>query len=173
MAGSVPLPTPPPPSAPGRDKIVVDVVGAVVRPGLHELPAASRVADAVDAAGGLTGDADRARLNLAEPLSDGVRVWVPAVGEEAAPQVVAINAGSGDHGSGSSGAASDMPLDINTAEAAALEALPGIGPTLAAAIVEHRRRSGPFASVDELIEVSGIGPVKLEQIRPMATVSGR
>ena len=64
-------------------------------------------------------------------------------------------------------------MDINNADAASLEALPGIGPSLAAAIVEHRQRNGPFASVDELIEVSGIGRVKLEQIRPAATVTGR
>ena len=63
-------------------------------------------------------------------------------------------------------------VDINIADAASLESLPGIGPSLAAAIVEHRRRHGPFASVDDLIDVSGIGPVKLEQIRPRATAAG-
>ena len=167
MAGSVEIPVPGPSPMPDPGRIVVDVVGAVARPGLHELPAASRVADAVEAAGGLTAEADRLRLNLAEPLSDGSRLWVPAVGESAGPEVVPVTAGAGE-GGGRAGAR----LNINTASATALEGLPGIGPALATAIVEHRQRSGPFSAVDELVEVSGIGPVKLEQIRPLATVDG-
>ena len=175
MVGTVPIPTPAPPpsSLPEPERIVVDVVGAVARPGVHELPASSRVADAVDAAGGFTADADRIRLNLAEPLIDGSRIWVPAVGESSGPELVPIitGSGAGTAAGGGRGAGSET-VDINTADAAALEALPGIGPSLAAAIVEHRRRAGPFASVDGLIEVSGIGPVKLEQIRPSARVGG-
>ena len=170
MAGSVEIPVPAPSPRPDAGRIVVDVVGEVARPGLHELPAASRVADAVAAAGGLTADADRMRLNLAEPLADGSRLWVPAVGEAVGPDVVPVTAGAGD--GGTSGGLAGAPLNVNTAEAAALEELPGIGPALAAAIVEHRRRSGPFAAVDELVEVSGIGPAKLEEIRPLATVGG-
>ena len=174
MVGSIAIPTPAPTSVPEMGRIVVDVVGAVVRPGLHELPAASRVADAVAAAGGLAPDADRLRLNLAEPLSDGARLWVPAVGESAGPEVVAITAGTGGgNPTGAGGGLGGAVVDINTADAIALETLPGIGPALAAAIVEHRQRTGPFASVDELVEVSGIGPVKLEQIRPLATAGGR
>ena len=173
MAGSVEIPIPVQSPVPDPDRIVVDVVGAVARPGLHELPVASRVADAVEAAGGLTAEADRMRLNLAEPLSDGLRLWVPAVGE-ARPEVVPLTAGPSDGGrSGAGGGPSGVPLNVNTAGAAALEVLPGIGPALAAAIVEHRQRHGPFASVDELVEVSGIGPAKLERIRPLATVDGR
>ena len=173
MVGTVPIPTPAPPPSSLPERIVVDVVGAVARPGVHELPASSRVADAVDAAGGFTADADRIRLNLAEPLIDGSRIWVPAVGESSGPELVPIITGSGGGtaAGGGRGAGSET-VDINTADAAALEALPGIGPSLAAAIIEHRRRAGPFASVDELIEVSGIGPVKLEQIRPSARVGG-
>ena len=157
MAGtvSIPTPAPPPSSAPEPERIVVDVVGAVVRPGVHELPAPSRVADAVDAAGGFTADADRIRLNLAEPLIDGSRVWVPAVGESSGPELVPIITGSGGGtaaGGGSGGGS--QSVDINTADAAALETLPGVGPSLAEAIVEHRRRAGPFASVDELVEIS-------------------
>ena len=173
MAGSVPIPTPAPVSAPQADRIVVDVVGAVVRPGVHELPAASRVADAVVAAGGFAADADRVRLNLAEPLSDGSRVWVPALGDTAGPEVVPVTGGVGGAGAAGGGAGNPARVDLNTADAASLEALPGIGPTLAAAIVEHRQRAGPFASVDELINVAGIGPAKLEQVRPLAIVSGQ
>lgn len=173
MAGSVEIPVPSPSPMPDPGRIVVDVVGAVARPGLHELPAASRVADAVEAAGGLTAEADRMRLNLAEPLSDGSRLWVPAVGESAGPEVVSVTAGAGGGGRAvAGGGRAGALLNVNTADAAALEELPGIGPALAAAIVEHRRQSGPFTTVDELVEVSGIGPAKLEQIRPLATVDG-
>lgn len=171
MAGSVEISVPGPSPMPDPGRIVVDVVGAVARPGLHELPATSRVADAVEAAGGLTAEADRLRLNLAEPLIDGARLWVPEVGESAGPEIVSVTAGTGDGGrAGAGGGRAGAPLDVNTADAAALEELPGIGPALAAAIVEHRRQSGPFTTVDELVEVSGIGPAKLEQIRPLATV---
>ncbi len=174
MAGSVDIPAPAPLSAPDPGPIVVDVVGAVVRPGLHELPAASRVADAVAAAGGLTAEADRMRLNLAEPLSDGSRLWVPEVDEPVGPEVVPVTASTGDPGhNGASGGPGAMPVDLNRADSGGLQQLPGIGPSLAAAIVEHRRRTGPFSTVDELVEVAGIGPVKLEQIRPWATVGGR
>ena len=173
MAGSVEIPVPAPSPVPDPDRIMVDVVGAVARPGLHELPAASRIADAVAAAGGLTAEADRMRLNLAEPLSDGSRLWVPAVGESAGPEVVSVTAGAGDGGrAGAGGGRTGARLNVNTADAVALEELPGIGPALAAAIVEYRQRAGPFATVDELVEVSGIGPVKLEQIRPLATTGG-
>ena len=173
MAGTVEIPLPVPSSVRDTDLIVVDVVGAVVRPGLHELPATGRVADAVEAAGGLTAQADRLRLNLAQPLSDGVRLWVPAVGESAPPEIVAVTAGSGNGDRvETDGGLQSTPLNVNTASVAALEGLPGIGPALAAAIVEHRQRSGPFTTVDELVEVSGIGPVKLERIRPLATVNG-
>ena len=173
MAGSVEIPIAASSTVPDPGRIVVDVVGAVARPGLHELPVSSRVADAVEAAGGLTAQADRMRLNLAEPLIDGSRLWVPAVGEAVAPDVVAITAGSGaGGGAGTGDGRLSAPLNVNTAGAAALEELPGIGPALAAAIVDHRQRHGPFATVDELVEVSGIGSAKLEQIRPLATVGG-
>ena len=134
---------------------------------------ASRVADAVEAAGGLTAEADRMRLNLAEPLIDGSRLWVPAVGEAVGADVVAVTASSGaDRGADAGDGRLSTPLNVNTAGAAALEELPGIGPALAAAIIEHRQRHGPFATVDELVEVSGIGPAKLERIRPLTTVDG-
>ena len=167
-AHAVPIPTPAPAVAP-EPVIVVHVDGAVARPGVHELPAGSRVADALDAAGGLTGDADGARLNLAEPMSDGSRLWVPSAGEEREPSVVRATPAATPAGGGQTGAAA-VPVDINTADAAALESLPGIGPALAGAIIEHRDRVGTFLRVDDLERVSGIGPAKLEQIRPLVSV---
>jgi competence protein ComEA len=169
-------------SAPAR--IVVHAAGAVARPGVHDVAAGARVADLVAAAGGLTDDADPDRINLAAPLRDGERVYVPRRGEAVAPDVVAGagdapagpaadgrgGGGGGGAEGGSGGAGPPARVDLNTADAAALEALPGIGPATAAAIIGHRAEHGPFASVDELQEVTGIGPAKLEQLRELVRV---
>ena len=144
--------------------LVVHVDGAVVVPGVHEVVLGSRVVDAIEAAGGLTEDADRSRLNLALLVEDEQRVWVPRMGEEEPPVVAPTGGG------GSSASADGGVVDINRASATELEALPGIGPSLAAAIVEHRQRERTFSSVEELLRVAGIGPAKLEQLRPMAGI---
>jgi competence protein ComEA len=145
--------------------LVVHVAGAVVAPGVHELPAGSRVVDAIEVAGGLGPTADGTRINLAAPLSDGERVYVPSVGEASPPPV----AGDGG-GAGSGGEAGSGPVDLNAADESALDALPGVGPTTAAAIIEHREQIGRFTSVDQLLDVRGIGEAKLEQLRPLVTV---
>jgi competence protein ComEA len=149
-------------SAP-REDLVVHVAGSVVRPGVLHLRPGARVVDAIDAAGGLAPDADGARINLAAPVADGTRVYVPAVGE-ALPAAV----GAGGEGEGEGEAAG--PVDLNTADEAALDALPGIGPATAKAIVAHRAEIGRFTSVDQLLDVRGIGPAKLEELRPLVTV---
>ncbi len=144
--------------------IVVHVEGAVVFPGVHELAMGSRVHDAVDAADGLTADADRSRLNLAAPLADGQRIWVPVVGE---PEPAAIPAAPlSDSGSVSSTA----PVNLNTADPEALETLPGIGPSIAAAIVRYRQENGFFSRVEGLLDVPGIGEAKLEQLSSLVSV---
>lgn len=143
--------------------LVVHVAGAVLAPGVYELPAGSRVIDAIEAAGGLGPTADGARINLAAPLSDGERAYIPAVGEALPPPV----AGGGGTASGGPGAG---PVNLNTADEAALDALPGVGPATAAAIVDHREQIGRFTSVDQLLDVRGIGEAKLEQLRPLVTV---
>ncbi len=145
-------------------RIVVHVEGAVVFPGVHDLAEGSRVHDAIDAANGLTADADRSRLNLAAPLADGQRVWVPAVGEPE-PSVV----GPSDPG-GSPGGSSTSRVNLNTADSAALETLPGIGPSIAAAIIRHREQHGAFSRVEGLLEVPGIGEAKLEQLASLVSV---
>lgn len=157
-------------------ELVVAVAGAVVEPGVHRVPGGSRVDDALRAAGGVAADADLDRLNLAAPLVDGERIWVPRVGDGDPPEVLAGSAppsGSApapDPEDGGGAGTTDAPVDLNAATATELEALPGVGPATASAIVEHRERNGPFTTVDELIEVRGIGEVKLEQIRPHAAV---
>lgn len=153
-------------TGPAEVEVLVHAAGAVASPGVHRLPAGSRVADLLAAAGGPTADADLDRVNLAAPLADGERVWFPRVGEEVPPAVAGGPASA--TGRGASGSAG--PIDLNAATADELEALPGIGPSIAAAIVEHRERHGPFAAVDELLEVPGIGPARLEEIRPFVTV---
>lgn len=139
--------------------VVVHVAGAVVSPGVQRLPAGSRVIDAVDAAGGLRPDADAGRVNLAAELVDGTQVYVPAVGEAPPPG-----------GTGATTPPGDGLVDLNVADAATLETLPGIGPATAAAIIDHRERNGPFASVDGLLEVRGIGEAKLAQLRDLVRV---
>jgi competence protein ComEA len=130
--------------------LVVDIVGAVRRPGLHRLAQGARIADAVASAGGATAKADLALVNLAAPLADGEQVVVPVRGSAAAP---------------AGGPSASAPLDLNTATAEQLDALPGIGPATAAKIVSFRQAHGPFRSVDELDAVPGIGPARIEQLK--------
>lgn len=148
----------------GAATIVVHVDGAVVRPGVHELRPGARVIDAIDAAAGLLDDADRTRLNLAAPVADGQRVWVPRVGEDE-PAVVPL---LGDSPSSDSEAGS--VIDLNTADQAALETLPGIGPSIASAILRHREQEGRFERVEDLLEVAGIGPSRLAQLESLVVV---
>lgn len=153
--------------------IVVDVVGAVRRSGVVRLAASGRVIDAIDAAGGATPDADLARLNLAAPLADGARIAVPRVGASApavdpaaVSGVTAPDAGVGSGGTPTAG----TPVNLNTATAAQLDALPGVGPATAAAIIKDRETHGPFASVNDLGRVRGIGDAKLDALRDLVTV---
>jgi competence protein ComEA len=170
-------PSPEPDDAPAADQeVVVHVSGAVKDPGLVHLPAGSRVADALEACGGTTAKADEAALNLARPLADGEHIHVPTPGEDVPDQdedQAQEQAPSTDPGDGSgpeAGTEVGDPVDLNTADASALETLPGIGPSIAQRILDHRELNGPFAGVDDLLEVSGIGPATLEKIRPLATV---
>lgn len=150
--------------------VVVDVGGAVAQPGLVELPGGSRVNDAVCAAGGLASDADDASVNLASPLVDGQKVYIPHAGEVPAGTQAAIVAPGGGASSGAGGAgtgAGGALVNINLASADDLTSLPGVGPATASAIVRDREENGPFAGVDDLMRVSGIGEKKLAKIRDL------
>jgi competence protein ComEA len=141
------------PDEPTEPDLVVYVTGAVAAPDVYRLPPGARVKDAVVAAGGLRSDAADAQVNLAEPLSDAQHVHVPAV-SDAAPAASGASTGP-------------TLIDINSASAAELEELPGIGATLSARIIARREAEGPFASVEELREVTGIGAKLFEQIAPL------
>lgn len=142
--------------------VVVSVVGLVVRPGLVTLPAGSRVADAVAAAGGLLPEADPASVNLAALVPDGAQIAIGVPGAAAGAGGQGAAAG-GEPGPGSR-------VDLNAATAGDLDALPGIGPVLAQRIVDHRTRNGPFRSVDELDDVPGIGPAIAAELAELVAV---
>jgi competence protein ComEA len=141
--------------------LVVHVVGAVRRPGLFRLPEGSRVADAVARAGGATGKADLAGLNLAAPLVDGTQVLVPAR--------AARGPATGGAAAAQPGAAPARKVSLSSATAEELDALPGVGPITAQKILDYRAEHGPFASVDDLDAVPGIGPTRIEQLRDLVT----
>ncbi len=145
-----------PSGEPPESDVVVHVTGAVTGPGVYTLPPGSRVDEAIVAAGGFMPDADESLLNRAEVLRDGQQVYVPIVGEEPRAEYSAEGEGAG-------------LININTASAARLEDLPGIGPALAQRIVAHREANGPFASAEGLTAVSGIGARKLEGMIDMVT----
>ena len=147
--------------------VLVHVAGAVAHPGLVRVPAGSRVADAIAAAGGGVPDADLDRLNLAAKVTDGERIPVAKVGEPGGP--APADAG-GASGSGVTGSGDSGPVDLNTATPAQLDTLPGVGPSLAAAIISERERRGGFTSVDQLRDVRGIGEKRFADLKSLVTV---
>jgi len=147
-----------PAQSPSPAALLVDVAGWVRHPGVYEFREGDRVIDAIHAAGGPRHGAVLESLNLAAPLADGTQVLVPR------PQP-AVSAGSAG-----AGTAAPAKININTATAAELDALPGVGEVIAQRIVDYRTTNGPFRSVDDLLDVSGIGPVTLEDMRSMVTV---
>lgn len=143
--------------------VLVHVAGAVANPGVVELADGARVLDALARAGGAADDADLTAVNLARVVVDGEQIVVPRVGE--APVAAPGVSGSGGAGSGAPGL-----VNLNAADATALETLPGVGPAIAARIIAWRDENGPFRSVDELLAVSGIGEKTLDGFRDLVTV---
>ncbi|WP_213454092.1 ComEA family DNA-binding protein [Rhizomonospora bruguierae] len=154
-------PADPPSSAPAAE-VVVAVVGKVRRPGLVRLPAGARVADAIEAAGGLLPGTDIALLNLARKVTDGELI---AVGITAPPGAEAGGGATGVPAAGGGG-----PLNLNTATLAQLDALPGVGPVLAQRILDYREAHGGFRSVSELRQVQGIGNARYDDLKSLVTV---
>jgi competence protein ComEA len=172
------------PGAPAE--VVVDVAGAVVRPGVYTLPAGARVCDALDLAGGTTARAQTAAVNLAARLIDGQQIVIP---EEAAPGAAgqvggasgAGAAGASPSGSGAAGSSggtasgaaastTGAPVNLNTATLEQLDALSGVGPSTAQKIIDYREEHGGFRSVEELMDVSGIGDAKFAALKDQVTI---
>jgi len=141
-------------------EVVVDVAGAVARPGVVRLAGPGRVIDAIAAAGGAAADADVNQVNLAAKVADGDRVYIPRRGE--APPPAPTTGGPTGPATASSG-----PVDLNSATPEQLDALPGVGPATAKAITDYRTRHGRFRTVDDLLSVPGIGPAKLANLKPL------
>lgn len=152
-ATAPPIPTAARTAAAAPAQFVVDVVGAVRRPGLYRVPHGARVADAVARAGGVTPKAQLDIVNLAAPIADGEQIVVPRRG--------AAEAAGGAAGPG----ATSGPVHLSTATAEQLDSLPGIGPVTAQKILAYRQQHGAFGSVEELDAVPGIGPARLEQLK--------
>ena len=146
-----------------RPTVTVHVAGAVRVPGLYRLPEGSRIADAIEAAGGVDSEVDIDRVNLAATIADGARIDIARLGvPNPDPPVLQ----GGEPGSPSASG----PVDLNTATQQQLEALPGIGPSTATAIIDQRRRLGRFERVEDLLDVRGIGEAKLGQLRALVVV---
>jgi competence protein ComEA len=137
---------------------MVDVAGLVRKPGVYAFEPGSRVIDAIQRAGGARPGADLTLLNLAAPLADGQQILVQKEGAAPAAGTTGLPGAGG------------ALININTADETTLETLNGVGPSLATAIIQYRTEHGPFTSVDQLDEVSGIGPATLEKLRPQVTV---
>jgi len=148
---------------PTETPLIVHITGAVPRPGVYALAQGSRVQDAISAAGGFLADANKTGINLARALEDGEQVDIPYM-EGASPVIP------------EGPAATEAPvnstelININIASQAELESLPGIGPTTAQKIIQHREQNGPFLTTEDIINVSGIGPGTYERIKDLITV---
>ena len=150
----------------------VDVTGAVASPGVYELPPDSIVQDALAAAGGATAQADLSLLNLAKRLQDGDQVVVPALAPTAAPNSAPPTASAGAGSAvGTPAPAGGNRININTATLEQLETLPHIGPALAQRIVDYRTAHGAFRAIEDVMQVSGIGPATFGAIKDLITVN--
>jgi competence protein ComEA len=167
----------PSPAARSNEPVVVSVVGLVHTPGLVTLAPGARIADALKAAGGTTDGADTIGLNMARQVDDGEQIVVGLAPARGQPTVLGSSVGAGSAAPGTTSSASRpakdgpaQPVNLNTASVQQLDTLPGVGPVMAAAIVAWRDAHGKFTSVDQLSEVDGIGPGRLEKLRPLVRV---
>ncbi|HQX17749.1 MAG TPA: ComEA family DNA-binding protein [Anaerolineales bacterium] len=149
---------------PTEAPIVVHITGAVPRPGVYALPQGARVQDAISAAGGFLADADKTGINLARLIEDGEKLDIPlAEGSSLVVEPVSVP---------TEPAASTELIDINSASQSELETLPGIGPTTARKIIDYREENGPFQAIEDIMNVSGIGPGTYERMKDLITVGG-
>lgn len=164
-----PTVTPTPAATPTPGVIAVYVSGAVKQPGVYRLPEGARADDAVKAAGNFTKGADMVRVNLAARLRDEQQIYVPTLGETS-PPVAPLSGGGNDGGSSSAAPPGDGKVNINTASIAELDPLPRIGPATAQRIIDYRTTNGPFANIEALQNVKGIGPATFADLESLITV---
>jgi competence protein ComEA len=165
--------------APTKEPIAVHVVGAIPRPGLYEFAEGARIQDAIDAAGGLLTSADVNTINLAALLEDGQQLNIPyKAGQEpiegstgsdpASDENSLVLPGATEATQSQSGSGTEL-ININTASVEELDTLPGIGPTIAQRVVDYRTENGPFQLIEDIMNVSGIGPSTFDQIKGLIT----
>lgn len=166
-----PTPTAVPTETPGPIQIYIN--GAVLAEAVYTLPPGSILQDAVQAAGGFAPEANEAVVNLAQPLFNGAQIYVPFLADEAGtPTAVTIIQSVPEVNQSKQETAAGAVININTADTARLETLPGIGPSTAEKIVAYRDENGPFTVIEEIMDVPGIGAGKFEQIRSLITTEG-
>lgn len=150
------LPTPLP------RNLTIQISGAVQTPGVYTLTPGSRIQDAINAAGGLLGISDPSSLNLAAPISDGEKINIPVPGDDPPPLAIPEKTDPIEI---------TGPVNINTATLEELDTLPGIGPAIAGRIIDYRQKNGPFDKIEDIQNVSGIGPATFEKLKPLITIS--
>lgn len=140
--------------------MMAEIKGAITQPGVYEIKEGGRVIDLIELAGGLKKEADAAAINFAMYVQDEMSIYVPRIGEEAPASLPVQETGEASKGS----------VDLNSAESAELETLPGIGPAKAEAIIEYRKTNGPFKTIEDLKEISGIGEKTFEKLKDLILV---
>lgn len=163
----------PPPTlvpTPTLGPITIFVNGEIENEGIYQLPPQSRIEQAIMAAGGFTVDANEVAVNLAQPLHDGMQLYIPSQSEEITEPMVVVSAATGRSGGLPTTSGGGTLLNINVASAEQLDSLPGIGPSTAEKILNYRDESGAFATIEEIMNVPGIGEAKFEQIRELIIV---
>lgn len=156
------------------EKIVVHIMGAVKNEGIVELNEGARVSDAINSAGGLAEDADMSKINLAYVLEDGVKIRIPSINDEPTEEYITTDGveivESSSQTTQNGGNSKSGLININTANETELDSLPGIGPSIAAKIINYREENGDFASIEDIKNVNGIGDSKFEELRDLICV---
>lgn len=153
-----------------KELVIVHITGAVKTPGIVKLPEGARIEDAIDKAGGLTEDADISDVNLAYVLEDGIKIKIPTISEEKNEEIIINSSGEGIVEKEISNNSENKIININKANETDLQALPGIGASLAGRIVEYRNSNGKFNEIEDIKNVSGIGDSKYENIKNLICV---
>ena len=156
------------------EKIVVHIIGAVKNEGIVELNEGARVSDAINSAGGLAEDADMSKINLAYVLEDGVKIRIPSINDEHTEEYITTDeveiVESSSQTTQNGGNSKSGLININTANETELDSLPGIGPSIAAKIINYREENGDFASIEDIKNVNGIGDSKFEELKDLICV---